>query len=329
MLVEPADHDMSSSPSQKELEQLPLWAIVAFAERCASRVLPVYYGHMGGEELADVEIAIQVSERSAAGDEITQFAPAKAAPESSAANAATAARAAAMAAWAAAMAAKAAVANTAGASSSARVAENATAVAIDAAVAADDAAHDAKAADDAADDARATRAAMAAAMAAVAAINAAWSAINAAMVATNDSTDVATKVASAHDADVADAARADFSHLLTLKLGEPLELGSPIDTSENGPLGPLWPEGLPASLRVYLDAVGPAESSRAEREGLEPQRLVLEAEVDEFADTEEVASALANLCYALNAYHIAAGGNGLAIDEWQILVPKSIPAGAR
>jgi len=55
----------------------------------------------------------------------------------------------------------------------------------------------------------------------------------------------------------------------------------------------------------------------------------LEAEVDEFADTEEVADALANLCYALNAYHIAAGGNGLAIDEWRILVPKSRPVGAR
>ena len=58
---------MRSSPSQEELEQLPLRAIVAFAARCARRVLPICYGHMGREELADVERAIQVSERFAAG----------------------------------------------------------------------------------------------------------------------------------------------------------------------------------------------------------------------------------------------------------------------
>ena len=82
-------------------------------------------------------------------------------------------------------------------------------------------------------------------------------------------------------------------------------------------------------MKSYLDVVGPAGSSRAEREGSEPQRLVLEAEVDELADTEEVADALANLCYALNAYHIAAGGNGLAIDEWEVRVANYIPAGTR
>ena len=111
-------------------------------------------------------------------------------------------------------------------------------------------------------------------------------------------------------------------------LGKPLELGSPIDTSESGPLGPLWPWSLSASLEADLVEGGPTKASLARPEGSEPQRLVLEAEVDESADTEEVADALANLCFALNAYHIAAGGNGLAIDEWQVLAPKSIPVGA-
>jgi hypothetical protein len=51
--------------------------------------------------------------------------------------------------------------------------------------------------------------------------------------------------------------------------------------------------------------------------------------VGEFAETEEVAEALANLCFALNAYHIAAGGSGLVIDDWEIRVPESIPVGTR
>jgi len=91
-------------------------------------------------------------------------------------------------------------------------------------------------------------------------------------------------------------------------------------------LWPVKPPDFDASLEADLVEGGPTKASRAQPEGSEPQRLVLEAEVDEFADTEEVADALANLCYALNAYHVAAGGNGLAIDEWQVC--RRSPVGA-
>ena len=48
-----------------------------------------------------------------------------------------------------------------------------------------------------------------------------------------------------------------------------------------------------------------------------------------FADTKVVAGALADLRYALNAYRIAAGGNGRVINDWQIRVPKTILVGTR
>lgn len=41
------------------------------------------------------------------------------------------------------------------------------------------------------------------------------------------------------------AAQADFDRLLQLKSGSYPKLGQPIDPTENGPLGPLWPAGEP------------------------------------------------------------------------------------
>ncbi|NEQ51692.1 MAG: hypothetical protein F6K11_16385 [Leptolyngbya sp. SIO3F4] len=38
------------------------------------------------------------------------------------------------------------------------------------------------------------------------------------------------------------------------------------------------------------------------------------------ASPNEVAAELATLCKALNAYHIALGGNGLEVDDWENLV---------
>lgn len=42
------------------------------------------------------------------------------------------------------------------------------------------------------------------------------------------------------------ALRADFDTLVALRLGPPAAAGGPIDPSEGGPLGPLWPAGHPS-----------------------------------------------------------------------------------
>jgi len=98
------------------------------------------------------------------------------------------------------------------------------------------------------DAARATAAdaARAAAVAAAVADDAAW-----ADAAWADA-DARAAVAWAADA-AASAARAatraatsrDLERLIALNLGQPGTLGAPIDPSEAGPLGPLWPHGVP------------------------------------------------------------------------------------
>lgn len=49
-------------------------------------------------------------------------------------------------------------------------------------------------------------------------------------------------------------------------------------------------------------------------------RLVLRACISEFAPEDEVVEELVNLYRTLNAYHIACGGSGLVIDDWQSFV---------
>jgi len=50
------------------------------------------------------------------------------------------------------------------------------------------------------------------------------------------------------------AAWADYARLLSLDLGAYPALGRPIDCSDRGPLGPLWPDGPPTALRLVADA---------------------------------------------------------------------------
>jgi len=51
-------------------------------------------------------------------------------------------------------------------------------------------------------------------------------------------------VAADRCAAVSAAARADYDRLLSLNLGTYPDLGQPIDPTDTGPLGPVWPEGL-------------------------------------------------------------------------------------
>ena len=66
-----------------------------------------------------------------------------------------------------------------------------------------------------------------------------------------DAADVAAAWA-AHAANWADtraAAASDLDRLIALNPGEPDALGAPIDPSEAGPLGPLWPQGCRSGTR--------------------------------------------------------------------------------
>jgi hypothetical protein len=264
---------MPELPSVEELKQLPLRAIVAYATRCARRVVPLFeFAELKPRHKKDLKYAILVAEEFARGETNAEFSDSVRSDALSAAvhyadlsAAVNAARAAADAAYAAVNAARA-----------------------DAAYAA----YAARAAADAAYAAVYTTAARAAADAAYAAVY------------------------------------TDFKSLINLRLGRYPELGEPIDPSEKGPLGPLWPDGEPDFVKHLRDQDENTGRASTRPQGPPPECLALEAEVNEFANPEEVGEALANLCYALNAYHIAVGGNGLELDGWEILIPESIPVEA-
>jgi hypothetical protein len=55
--------------------------------------------------------------------------------------------------------------------------------------------------------------------------------------------------------------------------------------------------------------------------GLEPHRqLALNIDLTDDTPTDAVVLELVELCKAINAYHIACGGTGLEIDDWELLV---------
>ena len=109
-------------------------------------------------------------------------------------------------------------------------------------------------------DTRADARAAAARAAAARAADAAWTAARAATTAwaadaraAAAAADWAANAAAAADwaanaadwADARAAAASDLDRLIALNPGEPDALGGPIDPSEAGPLGPLWPQGVP------------------------------------------------------------------------------------
>jgi hypothetical protein len=71
-------------------------------------------------------------------------------------------------------------------------------------------------------------------------VAAAWAAWD-----TNAAAAAAWAAHAANWADARAAAASDLDRLIALNPGEPDALGAPIDPSEAGPLGPLWPQGVP------------------------------------------------------------------------------------
>jgi len=191
---------------QERLAQLPRRAVVAFAARCTRRVQPLTH-FIPQQDRDAIDRAIASAEA---------FAKGTAADWAAHRAAAADARAAAVAVVAA--AADAARATAADATRAAAVAD---AVADDAAWA--DAVADARAADAATAD------------------DDAWAAADA-RAAVAWATDAAARAARAA---TRAATSRDLERLIALNLGQPGTLGAPIDPSEAGPLGPLWPQGVP------------------------------------------------------------------------------------
>ena len=114
-----------------------------------------------------------------------------------------------------------------------------------------------------ADDARADARADAAWVAARADARADAADVAAAWAAWDTNADAAAAAAAAawaaHAANWADAraaAASDLDRLSALNPGEPDALGAPIDPSEAGPLGPLWPQGVPEWYTEAATATG-------------------------------------------------------------------------
>lgn len=80
--------------------------------------------------------------------------------------------------------------------------------------------------------------------------------------------------------------------------------------------GPLWPNGPPPGWPV---------GAQADPDTEDPNGLVLRLHVGKFAPEEEVAAEVINLINALSAYHIACGGSGFVIEDWETFVPRAAP----
>jgi hypothetical protein len=87
----------------------------------------------------------------------------------------------------------------------------------------------------------------------------------------SDAAAAARSAADVYGRDSSDAADTgafdDFRELIGSKLGRPGEAGQPIDPSESGPLGPLWPKGEPewfAQARAAANETAPEDTEAAE-----------------------------------------------------------------
>jgi hypothetical protein len=116
-------------------------------------------------------------------------------------------------------------------------------------------------------------------------------------------------VASIADSAQAQAARADFIHLLGLGLGLSQEFGQPIDPSESGPLGPLWPKGEPEWFRPPGEPPKIADAA--------PIKLYFD--LAEFSD-DEIVSILGRL----SDLYRSIGGDVLVIEGTETLDPASV-----
>jgi hypothetical protein len=137
----------------------------------------------------------------------------------------------------------------------------------------------------------------------------------------------AARAASAASAGATSAALlADLNRLLAMNLGKPGSLGQPIDPSESGPLGKLWPDGEPDWYR------NPPTESIEVKSTPKPtgdSELVIEIEVPEDASDEEILALAGKLVLEADDLHRTLGGHGLMVDRLEVyegvLEPTGVP----
>ena len=65
--------------------------------------------------------------------------------------------------------------------------------------------------------------------------------------------------------------------------------------------------------------------SKTEGAADDDHRLLLDVYCADWISDEDKVNALVQLFRALNAYHIACGGSGLRVEDWEVFVPEQIP----
>ncbi len=287
-------------PTEEEIAQLPRWARVAFAARCARRVLPLfqrYWPNAPAEHLAAVTQAIDLSEQAAAR------------AVKGVDDAATTARAANSAAH---------IANSVGnANANAnRAARAATSAAVYAADAATRAAYAAYAAD------AATRAVVVTQPAATdaAVSDAATYALNAADAA--DAATYATDVASYAGDTAAANAREDMAQSIVRDFKTILSTARTQNWSDSTAVppsvfGPLWPDGPPPEWPAEDPTLQPVNSPAF-------TKIAIKALIKPDVAPETVRDGLIELYRAMNEYHIASGAGVLTLEDFRRFVRAEV-----
>lgn len=86
-----------------------------------------------------------------------------------------------------------------------------------------------------------------------------------------------------------------------------------------------------AETGEIIENYGPgafASSNAVSHSDKDEKALIVSVEIGKYSPVDAAAEELATLCKALNAYHIAQGGNGLEIGDWEILIPTRELVGA-
>ncbi len=111
-------------------------------------------------------------------------------------------------------------------------------------------------------------------------------------------------------ADIHSVIRRDFDHLSSLAEWQQWDDDTPVPPEV---FGPLWPEGPPKGWPAITDVPQRAE-------------LTIEAFARDRATEQMIEDDIVNLFNALNRYHIARSGVRLTLEQFQSLLPASVPA---